>query len=217
VLETRTTPTVVDLTSAGSSGSILGAVFVQGPIGAGGTGVIQSFVRIQKNGVEQGYNTSSRPVQFDEGTTGNFTRSFQLGAVATVGLNGTPYYEFVLDINQSRFGGDPLLSLDQLRLYVSPTNLDTASNNFANGYNPATGTLGGLSPSYDMNPGLSSTNFVELNGGLESGSGAPDMTLFVPVSALGTNPKSFIYLYVPVRRAHLHEPGQQRRRRQRRL
>src|SRR5262249_30404629 len=91
--------------------------------------------------------------------------------------------------------GNALLSLDQLRLYVSPTNIDTASNKFANGYNPATGQLGGLSPSYDMNPGLSSTSFVELNGDLKPGSGTPDMTLLVPVSALGTDPSSFIYLY----------------------
>src|SRR6516165_9794384 len=46
VLEDRTTPTVVDLTSLGSSGSILGAQFIQGVIGSAGTGVIQSFVRI---------------------------------------------------------------------------------------------------------------------------------------------------------------------------
>jgi uncharacterized repeat protein (TIGR01451 family) len=155
-------------------------------------------VRIENSPIEQGYNTDSRPVQFNEFTSANFTRSFQLGEVATVALNGTPYYEFVLDINQQNSGGAALLSLDQLRLYVSPTNLDTASNNFANGYNPATGTLGGLSPSYDMNPGLSSTNFVELNSTLptqEAGGGTPDMTLFVPVSDLGTNPNSFIYLY----------------------
>src|SRR5262249_23606557 len=100
-----------------------------------------------------------------------------------------------LDINQNNSGGDALLSLDELRLYVSPTNIDTASNNFANGYNSATGTLGGLSPSYDMNPGLSSTNYVQLNGDLKPGSGTIDMTLFVPVSDLGTNPNSFIYLY----------------------
>ena len=152
-------------------------------------------MRIAHTGTEQGYNTSSRPVQFDELQAGNFTRSFQAGEVARVALNGTPYYKFVLDINQLNSAAGQLLSLDQLRLYVSPTNIDTASNNFANGYNSATGTLGGLSPSYDMNPDLSSTNFVEINGASEAGSGTPDMTLLVPVSALGTNPDSFIYLY----------------------
>jgi uncharacterized repeat protein (TIGR01451 family) len=195
VLEARTTPTVVNLTSAGSSGSILGAQFVQSTSGAGGTGNIQSFVRIQKNGVEQGYNTSSRPLQFDENNSPNFTRSFQLGSVAEVNNGGTLYYEFLLDINQQNSGGNALLSLDQLRLYVSPTDINTSANNFANGYNPATGTLGGLSPSYSMNPVGSTTNFVELNGALKAGSGTPDMTLFVPVSDLGTNPNSWIYLY----------------------
>jgi uncharacterized repeat protein (TIGR01451 family) len=194
VLEDRTTPTVVDLTSPGSSGSILGAQFVQGTDGAGGSGVIQSFVRLEKDDVEQGYNTDFA-YQFDEFGSHNFNRAFQLGEAALVSLNGTPYYEFVLDLNQGNSAGKALLSLDQLRIYVSPTNIDTASNNFANGYNPATGTLGGLSPSYDMNPDLSSTNFVELNHALGAGSGSPDMTLFVPVSDLGTNPDSFIYLY----------------------
>ena len=152
-------------------------------------------MRIGNNGTEQGYNTSSRPTQFDELQAGNFTRSYQLDAVARVAVNGTPYYKFLLDINQGNSAAAQLLSLDQLRLYVSPTNIDTASNNFANGYNSATGTLGGLSPSYDMNPDLSSTNFVGMNGDLEAGSGSPDMTLLVPVSALGTKPNSFIYLY----------------------
>src|SRR5262245_24715591 len=81
-LEDRMTPTVVNLTSTGSSGSLLGAQFIQGVAGPAGTGVIQSFVRIEKDGVEQGYNTSSRPVQFDEKTDPNYTRSFLLGAAA---------------------------------------------------------------------------------------------------------------------------------------
>jgi uncharacterized repeat protein (TIGR01451 family) len=193
-LEDRTTPTVVDLTSPGSSGSILGAQFIQSDSGPGGTNVVQSFVRIDRNGVEQGYNTSSRPVQFDENNSPNFTRSFRLGEAARVALNGTPYYEFVLQINQNNSpSSQQLISLDQVRLYVSPTNLNTA----ANGYNPATGTLGGLSPVYDMNPDLSSTSFVELNGGLRLARPAStiDMLLLVPVSDLGTNLSSFVYLY----------------------
>jgi uncharacterized repeat protein (TIGR01451 family) len=203
-LEDRTTPSVVDLTSAGSSGSITDgsntALFVQSTAGAGGTGNIQSFVRMEQNNsisatTEQGYNTDSRPVQFDELTNHTFTHAFQLSSVAEVNNGGTLYYEFLLDINQNSSASGSLLSLDQLRLYVSPTNIDTSSNNFANGYNSTTGTLGGLSPVYDMNRDLSSTNFVELNGALKPGSGTIDMTLFVPVSALGTNPNTFIYLY----------------------
>jgi uncharacterized repeat protein (TIGR01451 family) len=186
-LEERTTPTVVDLTTAGTSGTINGALFVQSTAGAGG-----AFVEIENSPTEQGYNTDFKP-QFDE--KNNPLSAFQLSSVAEVNNAGTLYYEFLLGINQQNSGGNELLSLDQLRIYVSPTNINTSANNFANGYNPATGTLGGLSPSYDMNPGLGTTNYVQLNEALKPGNATFDMMLFVPVSALGTNPNSWIYLY----------------------
>src|SRR5262245_11232416 len=63
-----TTP--LDLTMRGSEGTIEGAVFQQCDAQPTGTGVIQSFVRVQtanaKSSVEQGYNTDGRPLQFDE-------------------------------------------------------------------------------------------------------------------------------------------------------
>src|SRR2546430_1905376 len=77
-LEDRTVPTVVDLTTAGSSGAILGAQFLEGTGITSGTGLIESFVRLEKDGIEQGYNTDSRPVQFDEKTDATFTHSIQL-------------------------------------------------------------------------------------------------------------------------------------------
>src|SRR5262249_14366694 len=102
-IEDRTTPHVVDLTSAGCSGTINGPLVVQSTRGAGGTGVAHAFVQMEQNNAigattEQGYNTNSRPVQFDEKNSPNFV--FQLGSVAEVNNGGTLYYQFLLDINQ---------------------------------------------------------------------------------------------------------------------
>src|SRR5262245_30513946 len=66
---------MLDLTTAGASGFINGAFFQQTGPQPTGTGAIQSFVRIQRNVSEQGYNTDYRPVQFDEKSDPNFTRS----------------------------------------------------------------------------------------------------------------------------------------------
>src|SRR5262249_13202157 len=57
---------VLDLTTHGSSGSITGtvggaALFQQIDHQSTGTGVIDSFVRLQHNGTEQGYNTDANP------------------------------------------------------------------------------------------------------------------------------------------------------------
>src|SRR3989442_1746946 len=69
--------TTVDLTTAGSSGTLNGALFQQTDPIPTGTGVIDSFVRVSaaNQDIEQGYNTDGRPVAYDEITDPNFTRS----------------------------------------------------------------------------------------------------------------------------------------------
>src|SRR5687768_9418763 len=74
---------VLDLTTEGSVATDgQGALFVQDNSGPAGTGFIDSFVRIQRKGTEQGYNTDHRPVQFDEKTDPNFTRAVLLAEAA---------------------------------------------------------------------------------------------------------------------------------------
>src|SRR5690349_20727077 len=69
-----------------------------------GTGFIDSFLRIQQNTWEQGYNTSTRPLEEDNHakTDPNFTRDLMLTEVGTKDLfgTGTLYREFFLDINE---------------------------------------------------------------------------------------------------------------------
>jgi hypothetical protein len=111
-----------DLTgSVSDTAHINSAWFYNVHAAATGTGVIDSFVRIHGTGpngaVEQGYNTDGRPVQFDENTSPQFTRSLLLSDVPIVYLTGdpTPYREFLLDINQEKHA--PLLALDDIEIF----------------------------------------------------------------------------------------------------
>jgi len=56
---------IVDLIPV-DSGSINGALFDFTTAQPTGTGIIQPFLRVQADGVEQGYNTSGAPVPFDD-------------------------------------------------------------------------------------------------------------------------------------------------------
>jgi uncharacterized surface anchored protein len=177
--------TIVDLSTAGAQGTANGALFEQTATQPTGTGVIRSFVRVQARGVEQGYNTDARPLQFDENQSPQFTRSLPIGQLPGVTVNGVSYREFLLDINQK--ASSPLLSLDELRLYVGQAPDLT-------GYDPTTQTLAGLTPIYDMDGAGDVT--VKLNARLSHGSGSGDMFLLIPDSAFtGQSPNGYVYLY----------------------
>jgi len=174
---------MLDLTTVGAWGTINGANFQQFSDGAAGSGNIDSFVRIQKTGVEQGYNTSGRPLEFDENTSLSFTHSLLLSEVPILSDNGTNYREFLLDINQS---GVNLLSLDDLEIALHASgNLIGYSTIFA-------------SPIYDMNaPG--EDNWVKLDYSINAGSGAGDMLAYIPDSffmdEFGVYLNDYVYLY----------------------
>jgi hypothetical protein len=173
------------LTFRGAEGTANGAIFDQSDAHPTGSGVIQSFVRIQGTGVEQGYNTDARPLQLDENKSPTFTRSLSLGNVPVVTVNNVNYREFLLDINQK--ASSPLLSLDELRLYVG-----NAGN--LTGYNAGAKTLAGLPAVYDMDGAGDVT--VKMNYLLNPGSGGGDVTVLIPDSAFASaSANSFVYLY----------------------
>src|ERR1043166_4033058 len=63
-----------------TSGFINGGFYMRGDRRPAGSGVIHSFVRIQSNNTtEEGYNTSGRPVSYDENTSMTFTHDIQFG------------------------------------------------------------------------------------------------------------------------------------------
>jgi RHS repeat-associated protein/uncharacterized repeat protein (TIGR01451 family) len=202
-LEDRILLAVLDLrVSSGESGAINGAIFT-GSTGhnTSGSGSIGSFVRLDNTGIEQGYNTDARPYSSpnDAGSTSSFNHSLQLSTLPITNKGGVLYYEFILDLNQKQ--SDPYISLDELRLYVSPSNT-------LNSYDPSTGKLAGLSPVYDMDSGLDPSDLtsVKLNSGLAgSGSGSYDMFLDVPVKDFPSDTSEYVYLYSKFGVQHLND------------
>jgi hypothetical protein len=173
-------------------------------VGTVGTGNIDSFVRIQQSGTEQGYNTSGRPVPFNENTTLQFTHDIQLSDLfvfPTPG-NGIPagnYYRFLLDINQT--GANPLLSLDKLRIYHSATGsiTDTGFAGMSLLWDIDAGGdvgCGGLFDNATCSTAQTSQGAL-LNYGLNSGSGnGLDVFLWVPTAMfVGIPQTDYIYLY----------------------
>ena len=183
---------IIDLVN-NQTGSANGALFYRADFQSAGTGVIDPFVRIQHdngpsnnghsgNGIEQGYNTSGRPVQYDE-LTDQHTHDLTFGEVPLVTIEGTTYLQFILDINEPNGGTQSLLSLDQIHIYTSATGSQTGLEN----------TLGMLRYSLGA---FDNDNTVTLDYNLNSGSGQGDMTLYVPLANFaGAIASDFIYLY----------------------
>ena len=183
----------LDLTGGGQGSLTANDIYSTNDLQAAGSGVINSFVRINPGGgqqYEQGYNTDARPVQYDENTSPTFTRSLLLADVPIVSIGGTQYREFLLDINQTN--ADPILTLDRVVIYLrSAGNLlgglaadDSHLATGANAFNSGTKV-------YDSDP--SSNNKVQLDYSLQAGSGVADMFLYVKNSLFSGG--DFVYLY----------------------
>jgi PEP-CTERM motif len=199
-----------------------GAVFAQINVQPTGTGVIQSFLRLQNTPNEQGYNTDARSynangnynlggvkTQFDEKSDPNFTRSITLDAVPIVKIGGVNYREFFLDINENASAAGRLISLDQLEIFLSSSStLDNYSS--ANPNSTPSSLTGpganskliytldtGFDPATPDNPFVD--NWIALDYLTSSGgSGKGDMVFYLPDSLFansgqGTNP--YVYLY----------------------
>ena len=169
-----------DLTSkTGSQALINGALFFnEQPDTSSGTGLIQAFVRLQDggggpgDGTESGYNTSDRPLSYEENTSPTFTKSILLSEVPIVEINGIQYYEFRLDINQ--LDSSPLLSLDALKLYTSDVTSGDLSGLITSASFTSLTTL-----VYDLDALQDSS--ILLDYSLQPGSGRSDMFFYVEV------------------------------------
>lgn len=172
---------VLDFTQGGS-GTLNGALLQTTSQQPTGTGVIESFLRLQHNNFEQGYNTSGTPLPFDT-SAGAWTHDLLVSDVRGVTIGGVDYAAFLLDINESNGGTNSLLSLDSVQIYTSPVASQTTTN---------VASLGTLR--WDMDAGEDST--VNLNYSLNHGSGSGDMLLYVPASALaGASAGDYVYFY----------------------
>ena len=176
----------LDLTGTpGDLGAINDGVFVAGETGdAAGTGTLDSFVRMHRRHTQQGYNTSGRPVWYDEVTDPNYTRDLQLFEVPTVTFDGANYYEFLLDINEPDNSRDRYLSLDELKLYIAPSPLTTP---------PPVDELASLRYSLDAwDDSRILLDFSLVN----TGSGRADMTALIPTDLFaGDSGTDFVTLY----------------------
>jgi hypothetical protein len=186
----RAAVTVLDLTAANVSGQVTvgDTIFERTDIQPTGTGVIDSFVRIQPTGnkdVGQGYNTDYRPLQFDENNSPQFTRSLPLSELSTTTINGKTYYRFLLDINEPNDKSAGLISLDKVELYLG--NAPDLHN-----YAPGSGFGANANLIYNMDA-LQDVS-IKLDANLNHGSGSGDMWMYVPTTDF-TGPNQFVYLF----------------------
>ena len=151
-----------------------------------GTGFIDPFLRLQKKGQQEGYNTTARPFQLDQKEPLNFTHDLQLSQVPIKTIDNVQYREFFLDINESSGHTNELLSLDELRLYLSPTGERDS-------YDSSTKTLDGLTAIYDLDAG--GDNWIKLDYSLNHGSGSGDMVAYIPNSLFTGASSQYVYLF----------------------
>jgi len=163
--------TTYDLTTAGSSATVHGALFETTELKPTGTGVIDPFLRIQKNGSEQGYNTDDNNPAFDE-KTGTWTHSLLVSDLEVFTKDNVFYWKFLLDVNQDKGGNDEFLSLNKLQLYMGSGDGGNATTILS--------SLGALI--YDLD--LPDDNTLKLNYALNSGSGQGDLYAYIPVPTL---------------------------------
>lgn len=178
---------VVDLRDGSgiTSGTINGAIFTRDDTQPAGSGVVDSFLRVQRaNGQDtytNGYNTVAGPKGRDEHPSDVFTHEITLGDLGIATVGGVDYYRFYLDINQT--GSDPDLSLVEVQIR-------TSAASHAGAYEMDLSNLGSLV--YDIDAG-DLANRVDLT--FDNGSGDADMTMLVPVSLFSGGPGTFVYLY----------------------
>lgn len=114
---------------------------------ATGSGTFDAFLRVQKTGEEMGYNSdlffNKEKFQFDE-VGGNFTESKLLTAVPFVYLNGVPYREFQLDINE--VANQSEIIVERFQVWLTDSNLlqgyDFSTYSFPTGANKVYDTNG---------------------------------------------------------------------------
>ena len=179
---TAASATMLDLTYDGAHGFLNDAYFIEGTSNPTGTGVFEPFLRLQRAGIEEGFNTSTHKVL--DNKDGIWTKDLRLDVTPTVERDGIKYREFRLDINEGSNDNSQYLSLDDLRIYLEQSG--------------GISTLSELThKKYDMGLDASkNANWVKLDYNLnKGGSGWDDMSVFIP-DALFTDSKTLPYLYL---------------------
>ena len=135
------------------------------PVGSTGTGLFDSFLRLQAQGnntVEVGYNTDG-VVEFDA-KDDPFTHAILLSDIPAIKVGDVIYREFVADLNEGNAAGDEFLTFDYAEIYL------TGDPNLTGYPFGASATL-----AWSMPEALYMVDY-------QSGSGDGDMRLLVPTS-----------------------------------
>jgi hypothetical protein len=133
-----------------------------------GTIKVDPFLQVRATGTESGYNVSG----------------LDLSKVPTIAIGTVEYREFMLYIDEP--GNDPMISLDQLQIFLSPSAT-------AGSYNTTTRTLGGLTAIYDLDSG--GDDWIKLNYQLAKQSGPGAMIVYIPNYLFTQSGGQYVYLY----------------------
>src|SRR6188474_1595520 len=142
-------PTTINLTAAGSSTTIDGAVFLDSANIGSGTGNYNTFLAVSptpsQSGNEQGFNSDQTPPidPSNQDIDQAKTHTVRLSSVPVTIVNGVEYYEFRVDLNESNSNPNGQISLDAFRIYSS-----------SSGTIESTATLFGQNLVYDMDGSL---------------------------------------------------------------
>ncbi|MCA9404400.1 MAG: PEP-CTERM sorting domain-containing protein [Candidatus Omnitrophica bacterium] len=171
----------LDLSVIPSNGEINGALFSRTDQTGQGTGNFESFLRIQANTSESGYNTDGA-LEFDT-KSGIWTHSIKISDIPLLNFNGIDYREILLDAGeQGPLGG----TNNQLRIDVLDMYLLNAAN--ITGY-PANFPV--ADRKYTL-AGDDQWDSIMLNNIV--GNGVSDMFILIPDSYF-TGPNEYFYLY----------------------
>jgi hypothetical protein len=184
---------VIDLTKNNTkSGTDGTALYQRTDLQPTGTGVIDPFVRIQMTGTEKGYNTDG-PAQFNTKDAGgtNWDHSVLVSSLQAVTINGTQYYQFLLDVNEQGNPSGQLISMNSLQVVLGNSGSLT-------GWNTTSGGFGSNSvPIYSLDGGAGGNGTVNLNYKFASGSGSGDLFVYIPKALFDPYAGSqFQYLYL---------------------
>jgi len=167
--------------------------------GSTGTGVIEPFLRVQANGTEQGYNYNTSALgggSFDT-KTGPWTHDLLMSDLVQVDINGVSYYEFLLDINETKASSARLISLNEVQIYTG-SQLTSLTTDIS--------TLGTLR--YDMDGGADGDVTVEMDYSRNPGSGYGDVLMYIPTSYFaGASDSDYVYFYTMFGNANGSDAG----------
>ncbi|MGI8891057.1 MAG: hypothetical protein ACR2G0_09795 [Chthoniobacterales bacterium] len=144
--------------------------------------MIAPFVRVQADGIEQGYNTSGG-TPFDE-KAGIWTHGIQFSDLQStaVTINGSQHFKLLLDVNEPG-GSKSVISLDQLQFFTSAVDSKTTTD---------VASLG--TPRWSLDG--AGDSYILLDASRNNGSGSGDMYAYIPASSFaGVASSDYVYMY----------------------